>query len=80
MQHTYPVYLKIQPETYRIEKRQLFDIGICQFCGNDNKFLYNKTMPTATPAAHTNWNKGIRWVQKCGNCKQAVSVVMAQKD
>ena len=83
MQHSYPIYLKIDPETYHIGKHQLFQIHTCQFCGNDshdNGFTYQKTLPTAVAAANTNWNKGIRWIQKCGHCRKTVSVVLAKKN
>jgi len=67
-----PVYLKIQPETFSLEHRQLFLIKKCQFCGSDH--LNYRKMGFNTRLKHK--DRIIKWAVRCDDCKNAVGLLL----
>jgi len=65
-------YLKLEPETFELEAHQLWQIDICQFCGNDS-FRYQKYLPNRT--SKSMYNQGILFTQRCNSCNKTVSTV-----
>ena len=62
-------YLMLDPRSYELEQTQMFSIDKCQFCGHTH-FTYQRVLSTGLLA-----KTGIRWVQRCFNCKKTVSSV-----
>lgn len=67
----YARYLKLEPETYTVERDQLFQIEQCQFCGEDH-FEFRKYLPSRSSSSA--YNEGLSWKATCMGCKKTVLV------
>ena len=64
------IYLKIKPDTFSLSAKQFYHITTCQFCGNDDRFVFRKLLSK---------NKNIKWIQKCSDCHQTVAAVLSDE-
>jgi len=61
-------YLKVQPDTYTIDRKQMFQFETCQFCGGtDYNFRFYKLHNISESSRGNLANViGRRWCMDCG--------------
>lgn len=81
------VYLKITPETFRLEQEQMFMLQNCQFCGS-HKLNYSKLNDTRNTQTywtnfcsrnglpHSKLGRNILWRTHCPSCKKTNAVIL----
>ena len=72
-----PIYLKIQPDTFRLKQKQLFLVKDCQYCGSDH-LNYRKLSPYSINRAYGDDQPS--WVIRCDDCKSTVGIVVRNKE
>ena len=70
-------YLKIQPDTYRLSKKQMFDFATCQFCGSERANFQRLLGSAKAYASQRTYGKlDVKWKRTCPDCKKTTALVL----
>jgi len=70
-------YLKVKPDTYKLDKNQLFSFPKCQWCGSEDYTLtrYLGNTKYTGSLAHLDDIEYVDWKRSCSDCGKTTAII-----